>query len=314
MASYPMSPGKITEGSELQMAQVDIRPLTPDLAAEIHGLDLRQTETAVPVIREAIAKYGVIFLRDQNLTLDQLLDGTAAIGPVLRVPFVKGMDSHPDIIAVLKEADEKRISTFGGTWHTDFSFLSQPPSLTLLYASELPAVGGDTLWANQYAAYDALSPGLQQLLDPLRAVHTGWPHGTNGPSPDVPVSRSIRMVRNDPTADREELHPVVRVHPVTGRKALFVNPVYTQRFEDMTAAESKPLLDYLYQHCIRSEFTCRWRWHPGTLAIWDNRCTMHLAINDYDGVRRLLYRTTVQGERPIPAAGTNDRAESRQAS
>jgi taurine dioxygenase len=309
-----MSPDKITAGSESHMAQVDIRPLTPDLAAEIHGLDLRQTETAVPVIREAIAKYSVIFLRDQNLTLDQLLEGTAAIGPVLRVPFVNGMDSHPDIIAVLKEADEKRISTFGGTWHTDFSFLSQPPSLTLLYASELPPVGGDTLWANQYAAYEALSPGLQQLLDPLRAIHTGWPHGTNGPSPDVPVSRSIRMVRNDPTADREELHPVVRVHPVTGRKALFVNPVYTQRFENMTVAESKPLLDYLYQHCIRSEFTCRWRWHPGTLAIWDNRCTMHLAINDYDGVRRLLYRTTVQGERPIPVAGRNDRTEARQAS
>jgi len=296
------------------MAQADIRPLTPDLGAEIHGLDLRQTEAAVPVIREAIARRSVIFLRDQSLTLDQLLEGTAAIGPVLRVPFVKGMDSHPDVIAVLKEADEKRISTFGGTWHTDFSFLPQPPSLTLLYADELPPVGGDTLWANQYAAYDALSAGLQQLLDPLFAVHTGWPHGTNGPSPDVPVSRSIRMVRNDPTADREELHPVVRVHPVTGRKALFVNPVYTQRFENMTVAESKPLLDYLYQHCIRSEFTCRWRWQPGTLAIWDNRCTMHLAINDYDGVRRLLYRTTVAGERPIPVAGTQERSTTRQAS
>jgi taurine dioxygenase len=296
------------------MAQADIRPLTPDLGAEVHGLDLRKTETAIPVIREAIARYSVIFLRDQTLTLDQLLDGTTAIGPVLRVPFVKGMDSHPDVIAVLKEADEKRISTFGGTWHTDFSFLPQPPSLTLLYAAELPPVGGDTLWANQYAAYDALSPGLQQLLDPLLAVHTGWPHGTTGPSADMAVSRSIRMVRNDASADREELHPVVRVHPVTGRKALFVNPIYTQRFENMTAAESKPLLDYLYQHCIQSEFTCRWRWQPGTLAIWDNRCTMHLAINDYDGSRRLLYRTTVAGERPIPVTDAGEKAITRQAS
>jgi len=296
------------------MTQADIRPLTPELGAEIQGLDLRRTETAVPVIQDALARYGVIFLRDQSLTLDQLLEGTKALGPILRVPFVTGMDSHPDIIAVLKEADEKRISTFGGTWHTDFSFLPQPPSLTLLYADELPPVGGDTLWANQYAAYDALSAGLQQLLDPLFAVHTGWPHGTSGPSPDAAVTRSIRMVRNDPTADREELHPVVRVHPVTGRKALFVNPIYTQRFENMTVAESKPLLDYLYQHCIRSEFTCRWRWQPGTLAIWDNRCTMHLAINDYDGARRLLYRTTVAGERPIPVSGTQEKPATRQAS
>lgn len=294
------------------MAEIDLRPLTPDLAAEIHNLDIRQP-AAASFVRDAIARHGVLFLRDQTLTLDELLAATAAIGPVLRVPFVKGMDSHPDVIAVLKEADEKRISTFGGTWHSDFSFLGEPPSLTLLYAVELPEVGGDTLWANQYAAYDALSPGLQRLLDPLQAVHTGWPHGTNGPGPDAAVSKSIRMVRNDPAADREVLHPVVRVHPVTGRKALFVNPVYTQRFAEMTAAESKPLLDFLYQHCIRAEFTCRWRWKPGTLAIWDNRCTMHLAINDYDGARRLLYRTTVAGEVPL-AVRIDSATATRQAS
>jgi taurine dioxygenase len=129
-------------------------------------------------------------------------------------------------------------------------------------------------------------------------VHTGSPHGTNGPSDYSATSRSIKMVRNDPSADREVLHPVVRTHPSTGRKALFVNPVYTQRLDGMTAAESKPLLDYLYNHAIRPEFCCRWRWQPGTLAIWDNRSTMHLAINDYDGSRRLLYRTTVRGEVP----------------
>jgi taurine dioxygenase len=295
-------------------ANVDIRPLTPDLGAEIQGLDLRQPATAAPVIREAIANHGVLFVRDQSLSLEQLLAATTALGSILRVPFVKGMDSHPDIIAVLKEADEKRISTFGGTWHTDFSFLPEPPSFTLLYAVELPAVGGDTLWANQYAAYEALSPGLQHLLDPLVAVHTGWPHGTSGPGADAAVSRSIRMVRNDPTADREQSHPVIRVHPVTGRKALFVNPVYTQRFADMTVAESKPLLDFLHQHCIRPEFTCRWRWQKGTLAIWDNRCTLHLAINDYDGARRLLYRTTVAGEAPLAVGAVGATAAARQAS
>jgi taurine dioxygenase len=140
---------------------------------------------------------------------------------------------------------------------------------------------------------------MKALLDPLRAVHTGWPHGTMGPSPDVPVTKSIKMVRNDPSADREVLHPVVRIHPVTGKKALFVNPVYTQRFEGMTQAESKPLLDYLGQRSVRAEFCCRLKWTPGTLTMWDNRCLMHLAVNDYDGHRRLLYRTTTAGEAPL---------------
>jgi len=281
------------------MSKLDVRPLTPDLGAEIHGIDFRQTGHAAPAIREAIARYGVLFLRDQSLSLDELVDGTAAVGPILRVPFVKGMESHPDVIAVLKEADEKKISTFGGTWHSDFSFLAVPPSLTLLYAVELPEVGGDTVWANQYAAYEALSDGMKAMLEPLRAVHVGTPHGTMGPAAGSATSKSIQMVRNDPAADKEILHPVVRVHPVTGRKALFINQVYTQRFENMSVAESKPLLDYLYRHTTSPEFCCRWQWHPRTLAIWDNRSTLHLAINDYDGARRLLYRTTVEGEVPL---------------
>jgi len=244
----------------------------------------------------------VLFFPDQHLTPDELLAVTGRFGKVLRVPYVKGMDSHPDIIAVLKEADEKRISTFGGTWHTDFSFLPEPPDATLLQAAELPQVGGDTIWANQYLAYETLSAGLQRMLDPLKAVHTGWPHGTMGPGPDAAVSRSIKMVRNDASADKEVLHPVVRVHPVTGRKALFVNPVYTQRFADMTAAESKPLLDYLHAHCTRPEFQVRLKWRDGMLVMWDNRSTLHLAINDYDGSRRLLYRTTLAGAVPAGAS------------
>ncbi len=221
---------------------------------------------------------------------------------MLRVPFIAHLDEHPDVIAVLKEADERNISTFGGTWHSDFSFLDEPPSFTLLQAIELPDVGGDTVWSNQYLAYETLSLGLRRMLDPMRAVHTGWPHGTTGPAADDPgLSRSVKMVRKDPTADREVLHPVVRVHPITQRKALFINPVYTQRFEDMTVAESQPLLRYLFEHAVRPEFQVRLHWTPGTLAIWDNRCVLHLAVNDYDGSRRLLHRTTVRGERPIRA-------------
>jgi taurine dioxygenase len=268
--------------------------------AEVTGLDLRRpTESDHAVIAQALADHSVLFFRNQDLRPEDQIAITQRFGSLLRVPYIKHLDEYPDIIAVLKEADEQQISTFGGSWHSDFSFLKAPPSFTLLYALELPEVGGDTLWSSQYAAYDGLSDGLKRVLDPLHAIHTGWPHGAKGPGPDVPVSRSIGMVRNDPSADREVVHPVVRVHPVTGRKALFVNPVYTQQFEGMTQEESRPLLQYLFDHATKAEFTCRLRWAPGTLAVWDNRCLQHLAINDYDGSRRLLHRTTVSGDKPV---------------
>ena len=280
-----------------------VRPMATACGAEVTGLDLRRpTEADLADVAEALAEHSVLFFRDQDLRPEEQVDITRRVGPLLRVPYIQHLDEHPDVIAVLKEADEQQISTFGGTWHSDFSFLPAPPSLTLLYALELPDVGGDTLWSSQYAAYNALSDGFRRLLDPLRAVHTGWPHGANGPSPDEPVSRSIGMVRNDPSADREVVHPVVRVHPVTGRKALFVNPVYTQQFEGMTQEESRPLLQYLFDQTSKAEFTCRLRWAPGTLAVWDNRCLLHLAINDYDGSRRLLHRTTVAGDQPVGPA------------
>ena len=277
-----------------------ISPVTPHCGAEVTGLDLRNaSDDAMATVRDALAAHSVLFVRGQHLSPDEQVALTRRFGEVLRVPYIQHLAEHPDVIAVLKEPDERKISTFGGTWHSDFSFLDEPPSLTLLHAIELPAVGGDTLWSSQYAAYEALSPGMQALLEPLRAVQTAWPHGTRGPGPNAAVSKSVVMTRNDPTADREVLHPVVRVHPVTGRKALFVNPVYTQWFEGMTEAESRPLLQYLFDHATKAEFTCRVRWTPGTLAIWDNRCLLHLAINDYDGSRRLLHRTTVAGDRPV---------------
>jgi taurine dioxygenase len=137
------------------------------------------------------------------------------------------------------------------------------------------------------------------MLDGLNAMHSGRPYGVGGVSPDIKVSRSIGIERNRPEADREVAHPVARVHPVTGRKALFVNAIYTTRFEGMTEAESRPLLDFLFAHAIRPEFTCRLRWRTNDLAMWDNRCAMHYAVNDYDGTRRLMHRTTIKGERPL---------------
>ena len=289
--------------------RVTIRPVAPACGAEVTGIDLRDPSTeTMAVMTRAVADHAVLFVRDQHLTTEQQVELTRRFGTILRVPYISHLAEHPDVVAVLKEADERNIATFGGTWHSDFSFLDEPPSLTLLYALELPDVGGDTLWSSQYAAYETLSTGMRRLLDPLHAIHTAWPHGTKGPDVSAAVSRSVVMTRNDPSADREVVHPVVRVHPVTGRKALFVNPVYTQRFEDMTAEESRPLLQQLVDHATRAELTCRLRWTPGTLAIWDNRCLLHLAINDYDGSRRLLHRTTVVGEPPVgPTIGTAPR-------
>ena len=243
---------------------VTIQPVAPTCGAEIVGIDLLDTSPeTMTVVFEALADHAVVFVRDQYLTPEQQVELTGRFGTVLRVPYITPLADHPDVVAVLKEPDERNISTFGGTWHSDFSFLDEPPSLTLLYAVEVPDFGGDTLWSSQYAAYDTLSTGMKRLIDPLRAVQTAWPHGTNGPNTSA-VSRSVGMTRNDPSADREVIQPVVRVHPVTGKRALFVNPVYTQRFEDMTVEESRPLLEYLFDHATKAEFTCRLHWTQGT--------------------------------------------------
>jgi taurine dioxygenase len=279
---------------------MDIRPMAGALGADIFGVDLSGSldEALFAAIERALYDYLVIVFHGQELTPEQQIAFTRRFGPISRSPYIRHMDEYPDVIAVLKEADERRISTFGNAWHSDFSFLEEPPMGSVLYAREVPSHGGDTLFANMYAAYEALSPGLRRVLDGVKAVHTGKPYGVGGVPKDLAVSRSIGIERNNPDADREVAHPVVRVHPATGRKALFVNSIYTTQFEGMTAAESKPLLDYLYAHATKPEFTCRLRWRRGNVAVWDNRCTLHYAVNDYDGTRRLMHRTTIKGERP----------------
>jgi taurine dioxygenase len=282
-------------------ARIEVRAMAGALGADIGGVDLAQplADATFAAIERALHDHLVIFLHDQRLTPEQHLAFTRRFGPISRSPYIKHMDEYPDIIAVLKEADERKISTFGNAWHSDFSFLEEPPLGSVLYAREVPNHGGDTLFANMYAAYEALSSGMRKMLDGLNAIHAGKPYGVGGLPKDLAVSRSIAMERNNPEADREIAHPVVRVHPVTGRRALFVNSIYTTRFEGMTPAESRPLLKFLYEHAIQPEFTCRLRWRTGDLAVWDNRCTMHYAINDYDGQRRLMHRTTIKGERPV---------------
>lgn len=280
-----------------------VTPLTSSIGAVIAGVDVRNPGlNTMETIRRALVDYSVIFIRDQNLGIEDLETFSKRLGPAVRVPYIRPLEHHPDVIAVLKEADERSISTFGGEWHSDFSYLPAPPVYTLLYAEDVPAGRGDTLWAGMCAAYEALSPALREKLCRMGAMHSGHVYGAKRP-PAVRTSRSIGISRNNPEADMEQSHPVVRMHPDSLRRALFVNPVYTTRFEGMSEEESRPLLSFLYAWATRPEFVCRFEWTLGSLAVWDNRCTMHFAVNDYDGYRRLLYRTTVSSERPSAASG-----------
>ncbi|EDP66029.1 Alpha-ketoglutarate-dependent taurine dioxygenase [alpha proteobacterium BAL199] len=281
-------------------AAFDLEPVTPRLGARLTGIDLKRPidDALADALRAALAERLVLFLPGQFLDGAALKRATEVFGPLFRVPYIAPSAEDPDVVAVLKEADEHRISTFGGDWHSDFSFLERPPGGSLLQAVDLPPVGGDTLWADQATAWDTLPDDLRALIAGRRAIQTGAPYGVRH-APTVATSRSIKIARGDPEADREIAHPMVRRHPVSGRAALFLNPIYTIRLDGMTEAESAPVLARLYAHMTRPEFCCRHRWQPGDLVIWDNRMTLHFAVNDYDGHRRLLWRTTFAGEAPI---------------
>jgi alpha-ketoglutarate-dependent taurine dioxygenase len=273
------------------------------LGAEVEGIDVRECRAAdFAELRAALDRHLVLFFRGQRLDREQHKAFTRGFGPLCRVPFVAPMADDPDVIAVLKEADETGIANFGGDWHSDFSCLEAPPMGSVLYALEVPPVGGDTLWANMCLAYERLPTATRDRLDGLTAVHTGRPYGTKAALKVPNPARSIRIARDDPAADLMTPHPLVRVHPATGRRALFVNPIYTSHIEGLPAAESKSLLASLYRHASRPEFTWRHRWRPGDLVVWDNRVTLHYACNDYDGQRRLLHRTTIAGEPPVGPA------------
>lgn len=286
-------------------SKLEIRRLAGALGAEVFGVDLSQPldEATVAAIRRAWLEHLVLFFPGQKLDDAALERFTAAFGSFGVEPFVDAIaTATPHVLAVIKEADERRKANFGGAWHSDWSFQEAPPAATFLYALELPPYGGDTMWTNQYLAYETLSPGLRAMLDGLQAMHSARrPYGTKGTYADKTQARSMK-IHTGAEAEGEIAHPVVRVHAETGRRALYVNQVYTIRFNDMTEAESAPLLTYLHQHSIRPDFTCRYRWSVGTLAMWDNRCTQHFAINDYDGFRRELHRTTLAGERPLSIA------------
>ena len=274
---------------------MQIKRLSGAVGAEILDVDLvgKISDALIADIRKVWLENGVVFFRDQNLTMDQFQSFAQRFGEIVEYPFVKGLPGHPMIIPVLKLPHER--NNFGGIWHTDTTYLQTPPMATMLIAEELPPYGGDTLFSSNYAAYEALSPDLQHVLQGLRGVNSS-------------AKATVTKTREDRVGDsakeenvRKELvseHPVVRTHPETGRKALYVNPGHTMRFVGWTEEESTPLLEFLYQHQVKPEFTCRFSWALKSIALWDNRCVMHNPVNDYHGHKRLLYRITLRGDTP----------------
>ena len=273
---------------------LEIRKIAGALGAEIHGVDLARSPSAdvVAAIRAALLEHLVVFFRDQNLSVAQFLAFARTLGKPVEYPLIKGLPDYPDVIEVSKLEHEK--ANFGGIWHSDTTYLDYPPMGSMLLAREVPPAGGDTLFANQYLAYETLSAGLRRMLDGLIGV-------SSSAKADATKTREDRVkadARVDAKTEYLAEHPVVRTHPDTGRKALYVNVAHTVRFKDMIEAESTPILDYLFQHQTRPEFTCRFQWRVGSLAFWDNRCTQHNPVNDYHGYRRVMHRITLAGGKP----------------
>ena len=273
---------------------ITVTPLTPAIGAEISGVDLaaQLSDTTIAEIRRAWLEYLVVFFRDQSLTPETMVNVTRRFGEIGYYPFVKGMEKHPEVVEVAKKPEET--INFGGLWHTDTSYLEVPPMGSILYAVEVPEVGGDTLFANMYRAYESLSDGMKRLLDGLRGVNSAE-------KPDAAVTRIHRIA--DRPNDATDIvttasHPIVRTHPETGRKALYCSDAHTMHIDGMTPEESRPLLQYLYAVQQREEWQCRFHWYPGSVAIWDNRCAQHNALNDYHGHQRTMYRVTLKGDPP----------------
>lgn len=278
---------------------MDLQRIAGACGAIVRGIDVSrpQTPEQIEALRRLLDEHLVVALPDQHLDLDRLEAFTDELGGRDVTPFVEPVEGRPYVIRVIKERDDEL--NFANAWHTDLSYLEAPPAYTVLHAWEVPDVGGDTMWANQYLAYETLPTELRERLLSLRAIHSaGMAYGTGGYLEHVADKSSMRIAPS-PDAYAERTHPIVVRHPRTGRAALYVNPVYTVGIEGMDPEEARPLLGRLFTHATHPNVTCRLRWEPDMLTIWDNRCTQHFAINDYHGQRREMYRTSVAGDVPL---------------
>jgi taurine dioxygenase len=266
-----------------------VRRIAGALGAEVEGVDLgNPTRDLVASIRAAWLEHLVLFFHDQPLTLDQYMAFAQHLGEPVEYPMVPGLPGHPKVIEV-KKLEHERVN-FGGIWHTDTAYLERPPMASMLLAREVPPFGGDTLFSNMYLAFDCLSSGFRSILSEMKAVNSST-------KADASKTREDRIGSSEQKTFSAE-HPVVRTHPETGRKALYVNSGHTVRFAGMTELESAPLLEYLFKHLQKPEFTCRFTWRVGSIALWDNRCVQHNPVNDYHGHRRVMHRITLAGDVP----------------
>ena len=273
------------------------KALSPALGLEISGLDLKSVTTADhKEILALFAEYQVLFFRDQALNPNDLLRVAEIFGPVGDYPFAQGLSENPKVIPIIKEPHQR--SNFGGIWHSDSTYLKKPSLGSVLYAVEVPETGGDTMWANGYMAYDHLSDGMKAMLAKQRVVCSANKNKAKLRA-DHLQSGSMKSDNSKEMAVKQASHPIVRTHPVTGRKALYLSKAHVTNFEGWTEEEGRNLLNFLYAHQIKEEFTCRFQWTAGTLAVWDNRCTVHYPLNDYHGHRREMWRVTIDGDVPV---------------
>lgn len=288
---------------------IEALPLAAAMGAEIRGVHIgSETPAQVEEIKDALYRHKMIYFRGQQMGHAEHHAFSTHFGDFAEDAYTDGMPGFREVQPLIKEADDRSAHVFGSGWHTDSPFLEEPPAITMLRSVETPPYGGDTMWANGALAWNMLSEVMQATVRNLR-VHFSIRDvlasaQENAEQRDSPVGRlaATRGMAELPEGLKRKLrgnfHPLVRTHPVTGEKALYVDPSYAIGMEGMTEAESAPLLRELIEHMTQPAFTCRLRWEPGMLTLWDNRLCVHQAFNDYDGFRREMYRTTIAGEQP----------------
>ena len=277
---------------------MEISPVAGALGAEIYGIDISKklSNAETKILQENFLKYKVLFFRDQCLSAKKFVSFASLFGEPTIYPFIKGLDDTPEVIEIIKTKNDKK--NFGGSWHSDTSYMECPAMATLLYAKEVPEFGGDTLFANTSLAYENLSENFKELLHNLVGVNSSEKGYTGGRAAGMSKLSKMNQTFDANALSYETEHPIIRTHPETGQKSLYLNLSHTSHFKEMTVPESRPIINYLCRHMIRPEFTCRFRWSKGSLAIWDNRTTLHHAINDYPKQRRHMLRITLAGDRP----------------
>jgi taurine dioxygenase len=275
---------------------IKVKPLSGALGAEISGVDIGQPlgNQLYQEVHDALIENQVIFFRDQDISPAQHVDFARHFGTLQVHPLVPHLDDHPEVLVLESKEDNRNAAN---VWHSDVTFSEEPPLGSILLARAVPDRGGDTMWADMYAAYEGLSPAMKRYLEGMTAIHRA--EGAqfektheDGEGRGTEVRQSKKVI---PPAE----HPIVRTHPETGRKALYVNSIFTQRIRGVTGKESRTILQHLYDHIATPEFSCRFEWRKNSVAFWDNRCTQHYAIADYGGAHRLMHRVTVNGDKPV---------------